>query len=63
MDDLYVMFDGDETEKEFLSKCILQWEKSCNAKSDIQKLIVLGSLFAEIKHRLQEMDELMDDIT
>lgn len=55
MDDLYVLFDGNETEKEFLSKCMEQWEKSCNAKSDMQKLIVLGSLFAEIRHRLKEI--------
>ncbi|MDD5589394.1 MAG: hypothetical protein PHP92_05040 [Candidatus Nanoarchaeia archaeon] len=57
MNDLYVMFDGEETEKEFLNKCLEQWGKSCNAKSDIQKLIILGSLFAEIKHRVNEMDE------
>jgi len=55
-DDFYVYFEGTETEKEFLSKCMQQWEKSFNAKSDAQKLIILGSLFAEIKHRINDLD-------
>jgi hypothetical protein len=57
MEDLFVYFDGEETEKEFLKKCMEQWEKSCMAKSQTQKLCVLGSLFAEIKNRINDLED------
>lgn len=57
MDDLFVYFDGEETEKEFLQKCMEQWNKTNNAKSETQKLMVLGSLFGEIRHRLNELED------
>lgn len=34
-------FTGEENEKEFLEKLLLQWEKINDCKSDIQKLIVV----------------------
>jgi hypothetical protein len=55
-EELFEYFEGNETEKEFLQKCIKQWEKTNNAKSDMQKLMILGSLFAEIRHRIQELE-------
>jgi len=51
----YVYFEGDETEKEFLTKCLEQWEKCNNFKTEPQKLIALGGLFSEIRHRLNEL--------
>lgn len=56
-EDLFIYFDGEETEKEFLQKCMEQWTKTNNAKSETQKLMVLGSLFAEIRNRLKELDD------
>ena len=56
MKDLFVYFDGDETERQFLEKCYRQWSLACEAESDTQKLIILGSLFAEIRHRISEID-------
>ena len=55
MKDLYVYFEGDETEREFLVKCVKQWSLACEAENDTQKLIILGSLFSEIKHRIREI--------
>jgi len=55
MKDLFVYFDGDETERQFLEKCYRQWSLACEAESDTQKLIILGSLFAEIRHRISDI--------
>lgn len=57
MEDLYIMFTGEETEKEFLKKCYEQWGKACEAETETQRLIVLGSLFGEIRHRLEDLEE------
>lgn len=52
----FVEFTGEETEKEFLEKCYKQWEIACEAKTDIQKLIIIGSIFHEIEHRIREIE-------
>jgi len=56
MEDLFVYFDGDETERQFLEKCLRQWILACEAESDAQKLMILGSLFAEIRNRISAID-------
>lgn len=56
MENLYVMFDGEENERQFLEKCLRQWSLACEAESDTQKLIILGSLFSEIRHRIHQID-------
>lgn len=52
----FIDFTGEETEKEFLEKCYKQWniviEQSC---SDVQKLMHLGGVFSEIRHRMEEL--------
>lgn len=55
MKDLYVIFDGNETEKEFLEKCLDQWERCNNVYSETQKLIIVGSIFSEMRHRVNEL--------
>lgn len=52
----FIDFDGEENEKEFLEKCYEQWEIACNANgTDMQKLMIIGSIFHEIEHRLREL--------
>lgn len=48
-----VYFDGDETEKEFLQKCLRQWEML----SENDAMFKLGALFSEIRHRVAELEE------
>lgn len=52
----YVYFTGEEDEKEFLKKLVLQWEKISDCDSDIQKLLVVGSMIHEIRHRIDELE-------
>ena len=49
----FVYFDGDETEKEFLQKCLRQWE----TLSENDAMFKLGALFSEIRHRVAELEE------
>lgn len=49
----FVYFDGDETEKEFLQKCLRQWEML----SENDAMFKLGALFSEIRHRVAELEE------
>jgi hypothetical protein len=56
MEDLYIDFTGEENEKEFLEKCYKQWEKINEVDSETQRLIIVGSVFSEIRHRLDEME-------
>lgn len=42
--------------KEFLEKCLEQWEASAN-KSPIVSMIQLGSLFSAIRHRAAELED------
>jgi hypothetical protein len=54
----FVVFDGNETEKEFLDKCLKQWEMTINnGTSPIFQLIEIGSIFSEIRHRVDEIEK------
>ena len=48
-----VYFHGDETEKEFLQKCLQQW----NLLSDNDAMYKLGSLFSEIQNRVVKLED------
>jgi hypothetical protein len=53
----FIEFTGEENELEFLKKCYEQWDTIISLScSDIQKLIKLGALFSEIKHRIGELN-------
>lgn len=52
----FVQFTGEETEKEFLEKCLEQWELSAG-KPPIMAMIQLGSLFSAIRHRAAELED------
>ena len=53
----FVEFNGEENEKQFLEKCLEQWEKSANSKeSDMMKLCQLGLMFSEMRHRIDEIE-------
>lgn len=53
----FVIFDGEETEKQFLEKCLNQWDLTANADiSEVGKLIQIATVFTEIKHRLDEIE-------
>ena len=53
----FVDFTGEETEKEFLEKCLKQWELTASSDiTDIGKLIQLGSVFSEMRHRMEEFE-------
>lgn len=53
----FVEFTGEETEKEFLEKCLEQWERTTNNHiQDFMKILHLGTIFSEIRHRIEELD-------
>lgn len=53
----FIDFTGEETEKKFLEKCLNQWEWSLNSgNSDVGKLIQIGTIFSEMRHRVEELD-------
>lgn len=55
---MFVDFNGRETEKEFLEKCLEQWEMTANSKiSETLKVIQLGTVFSEMRHRLSDLKE------
>ena len=52
----FVDFTGEETEKEFLEKCIQQWDMTMESeKNHINKMLEIASVFREIRHRLVEL--------
>lgn len=54
----FVDFTGDETEKEFLEKCLEQWDRSLNSnKTDTNRMLEIASVFHEMRHRVDELDE------
>lgn len=59
MDNDFVDFTGDENEIEFLEKCLKQWEITANNEklSEPIKLCQVGSVFSEMRHRLEELKE------
>ena len=52
----FVYFNGEETEKEFLQKCLRQWE----TLSENDSMFKLGVLFSEIRHRIMKLEDLED---
>lgn len=52
----FVNFNGEETEKEFLEKCLEQWDMS-SQESPLQAIMQLGSMFSEMRHRVSELEE------
>lgn len=48
-----VYFHGDETEKQFLQKCLEQWE----ILSDNDAMLSLGVLFSEIRNRVVKLED------
>ncbi|SDQ19244.1 hypothetical protein LHA31_10225 [Carnobacterium viridans] len=52
----FVQFTGEETEKEFSEKCLKQWEISIE-QDPVRALMQLGSMFAEVRHRVAELEE------
>lgn len=52
---LFVIFTGEETEKEFLEKCLKQWDNTHSIQSETQKLMMLGAMFSEVRHRINEL--------
>lgn len=49
-------FEGNENEKEFLEKCLAQWDKSSD-KEPIFAMIEIATVFAEMRHRVEELSE------
>ena len=53
----FVEFTGEETEKEFLVKCLNQWELTAKSPvPDMAKIMQLGTVFSEIRHRIDEIE-------
>lgn len=53
----FVSFTGDENEKEFLKKCLNQWDWTIQSgNSDVGKLVQIGTIFREMRHRIEELD-------
>lgn len=52
----YIEFTGEETEIEFLEKCIEQWEIAQD-EDFFKKMMMLGSMFREVRHRIEELKE------
>ena len=51
-----MIFTGDENEKDFLEKCLGEWEAATRPEiDDILKLIKIGAIFHEMRHRLDEL--------
>ena len=54
----FIDFTGEETEVEFLEKCLEQWELTTKkGYDDTTKLIQIASVFHEIRHRIRALLE------
>lgn len=52
----FVEFTGEENEKEFLEKCLKQWELTTNSNTnETIKMCQIGTVFSEMRHRLEEI--------
>lgn len=51
----YVIFNGDESEIEFLKKLHEQWQKAVSEEA-IFAMMQLGSAFHEVRHRISELE-------
>lgn len=53
----FVNFTGEETEKEFLQKCLMQWDKTAESDMpDFMKMMQIATVFSEMRHRIEEVD-------
>lgn len=53
----FVDFTGEETEVEFLEKCLKQWDLTSGSSApEMIKIAQLGTVFSEIRHRIEELD-------
>lgn len=53
----FVNFTGEETEKDFLKKCVEQWNLTLESGvSDMGKVMQLGTVFSEMRHRIDELE-------
>jgi len=53
----YVDFTGEENEKEFLEKCLKQWELTSESEApDAIKFMQIATVFSEMRHRIDELD-------
>ncbi|HHT03397.1 MAG TPA: hypothetical protein GX005_03625 [Bacteroidales bacterium] len=58
----FVDFTGEENELEFLNKCLKQWDIATEQPySDLQKLMNIGTVFSEMRHRIEELEGEMND--
>ena len=54
----FVEFTGEENEKEFLEKCLQQWDLSSNSeRPDMFKIMELATVFREMRHRITELED------
>lgn len=52
----FVDFTGEETEKEFLEKCLKQYENVAELNAtELQKFMIVSQIFNEIRHRIEEL--------
>lgn len=52
----FVDFTGEETDKEFLEKCLQQWDMTIGKDvSETNKLLEIGTVFSAIRHRVEEL--------
>ena len=56
----FIEFTGEEKEVEYLEKCLLQWEKINGIGTETQRLICIGSIFHDMRHRLEELKQRND---
>ena len=52
----FVTFTGEETEKEFLVKCLEQWSMSAE-KEPLFAMMEIRTVFSEIRHRVEELED------
>lgn len=57
----YVTFTGEETQKEFLEKCLEQWDMS-SQESPLQAIMQLGAMFSEMRHRVSELEDIEEQM-
>jgi hypothetical protein len=55
---VFVDFNGQENEKEFLEKCLEQWDMTTGSNvPEIVKITHIGTIFHEMRHRLNDLKE------
>jgi hypothetical protein len=53
----FIEFTGEETEVEFLKKCIKQWKLTAGNTelTDMMKIMHIATIFHEMQHRIDEL--------